>query len=79
MKYLTIFLPFLIQLTAARPDVLYEQNISYGKAFCQGVHVGFQSLLALMGYYESEEIKEGRASGELIIDAEEDVNDQTQM
>eukprot|EP00574_Skeletonema_japonicum_P002363 CAMPEP_0201724050 /NCGR_PEP_ID=MMETSP0593-20130828/7901_1 /ASSEMBLY_ACC=CAM_ASM_000672 /TAXON_ID=267983 /ORGANISM="Skeletonema japonicum, Strain CCMP2506" /LENGTH=324 /DNA_ID=CAMNT_0048215241 /DNA_START=157 /DNA_END=1131 /DNA_ORIENTATION=- len=79
MKYLTIFLPFLIQLTAARPDVLYEQNIAYGKAFCQGAYVGFQSLLAFMGYYESEAIKEGRASGELIIDAEEDVNDQTQI
>ena len=79
MKYLTIFLPFLIQLTAARPDVLYEQNIAYGKAFCQGAYLGFQSLLAFMGYYESEAIKEGRASGELIIDAEEDVNDQTQM
>mmetsp|Transcript_25072 Transcript_25072/g.35837 ORF Transcript_25072/g.35837 Transcript_25072/m.35837 type:complete len:280 (+) Transcript_25072:120-959(+) len=32
-----------------------------------------------MGYYESEEVKEGMASGELIIDEEEDVDDQTQI
>jgi len=78
-KFLTIIVLFLIRQTAARPDVLYEQNLAYGKAFCQGAYVGFKTLLSLMGYYESEEVKEGMASGELIIDEEEDVDDQTQM
>ncbi len=77
--FLAIFVLSLIQLSVARPDVLYEQNLAYGKAFCQGAYVGFQSLLALMGYYESEEVKEGISSGELIIDEEGDVDDQTQM
>lgn len=64
----------LLQLTAARPTVLHEQNLGYYNAFCQGAYVGFQDLLALMGYYE-DEATAGRESGEMVIDEEK----QTQM
>ena len=66
------------QTAFARPSILQEQNLNYYKAFLQGVHVGFDSFIALMGYYESDEVKQGIESGELVIDEEEEQN-QTQI
>ncbi len=72
MNYPSIYflLSCLLQLIAARPTVLHEQNLGYYNAFCQGAYVGFQDLLALMGYYESDEATEGMESGEIVIDEE---------
>ena len=67
-----------LQPTAARPEILQEQDLNYHKAFYQGTRVGFETLLALLGYYESEEVKKGFNAEELIIDAEDEEN-QTQI
>ncbi len=67
-----------LQATVARPEILQEQNLNYHKAFYEGMLVGFETLRALLGCYESEEVKEVFNSNELVIDAEDEEN-QTQM
>jgi len=60
---------------SARPTNLQEQKIGYSKGFLQGAYVGFQTLLALSGFYEEDEVKQGMGEdGELIIDEENEEN-----
>jgi len=62
--------------SSARPSNLQEQNESDFNALLKGAYVGFETLLALLGYYEEDEVKESRESGDLVIGAVED-EDQT--
>ena len=64
---------FFARTTCARPTILQEQNVNYYTSFLRGTYVGFQTLLSLMGYYESEEVKES-LMGELVIDEETEEN-----
>ena len=66
------------QSCEARPEVLQEQNLSYHRAFLKGMHVGFESLLALAGFDEEDSVKESLRSDTLIID-EEDEENQTEI
>lgn len=69
----------LYSTVSARPTNLQEQNIGYSQSFLQGTYVGFQTLLALAGFYEEDEVKQGMAEdSELVIDAE-DEEDQTEI
>lgn len=58
----------ILQLCSARPKILEEQNLGYYKSFSQGGYVGFQTFLALCGYYEEEEVKEGLSTNTLLVD-----------
>mmetsp|Transcript_24513 Transcript_24513/g.48941 ORF Transcript_24513/g.48941 Transcript_24513/m.48941 type:complete len:330 (+) Transcript_24513:307-1296(+) len=78
MFFILSLLQLQLHAAFARPSILQEQNLGYHNAFLQGSFVGFQSFLALMGYYEPEEVKAGMQSGELVID-EVDDEDQTQV
>eukprot|EP00957_Ditylum_brightwellii_P166978 12711796-Ditylum_brightwellii.AAC.1 len=44
----------------ARPSILQEQELNYYRSFVQGAYVGFESFLALAGYYKSDEAKNGK-------------------
>lgn len=66
----------MFPVALARPSNLQEQNDAYWKNMFVGTFDGFETLLALMGYYEEEEVKESLNSGELNI-SEEDEDDQT--
>ena len=72
-----LLLAFMVSCSA-RPKVLQEQNIGYYKAFAQGAHVGYESVMALMGIYENEVVKESMKGGKLIIN-EIDEQHQTEM
>ena len=67
-----------LQSCSARPQTLQEQNLGYYKSLFQGAHVGFETLLALMGYYEEDEVKEGMSSDTLIINPVNE-EDQTEI
>lgn len=74
----SIFLCFIAAPSStARPSNLQEQDNARWKSLSQGVYVGFETLLALMGYYEEEEVKESMKSGDLNIDAEDEENQTT--
>lgn len=63
---------------SARPEVLQEQNLGYCTAFAKGAYVGYESVKALLGGYENEDVKDSMEGGELIIN-EEDEEHQTEM
>jgi hypothetical protein len=42
----------------ARPSMLQENQLPYWKAFLLGMEVGWESVLALMGYYEDKKVSE---------------------
>mmetsp|Transcript_17068 Transcript_17068/g.24027 ORF Transcript_17068/g.24027 Transcript_17068/m.24027 type:complete len:340 (+) Transcript_17068:78-1097(+) len=67
-----------LQFCEARPTILQEQNLNYYHAFLQGMHVGFQSVLALAGYYEEEDVKKGLETESILVQ-EEDEEDQTSI
>ena len=63
---------------SARPLTLQEQNKGHYKSLLQGAHVGFETLLALMGYYEEDDVKENKDSDFLKAN-EVDKEDQTEI
>lgn len=76
---MVVFLVLCPPAIWARPTNLQEQKIGYNKSFLQGMYVGFETMLALAGFYEEDEVKQGMAEdGELIID-EEDEENQTEI
>ena len=74
--FLLASLTFLsaLQSASARPEILQEQELGHYRSFFDGAYVGFTSLLALMGYYEEEEVKLGLKTDSLIIDPEDEEN-----
>ena len=56
----------------ARPDDLQEQKLSYNWSFISGVYVGFQDVLAFLGYYEDDEVSDSVASRTVIVHQEEE-------
>jgi len=75
---LCILCAFFFPVSSARPSNLQEQNESDFKSLLRGTYIGFETLLALLGYYEEDEVKESRESENLVIGAVED-EDQTTM
>ena len=63
---------------SARPLTLQEQNKGHYKSLLQGAHVGFETLLGLMGYYEEDDVKENKDSDFLKAN-EVDKEDQTEI
>jgi len=65
----------------ARPTNLQEQNQASWKSAIEGVYVGFETLVALMGYDEEDEVKEymSAENSELTIGALENEEDRTTM
>jgi hypothetical protein len=73
------FLTFIdFPTSSARPTNLQEQKQANWKSALEGICVGFETLKALMGYYQDEDVdtyfNEG---GVLTIDAMENEEDQT--
>jgi len=66
MKYISMLsaLSFAAQSSDARPSILDEQNLGYYQGFIKGSYVGFESLLALAGFYEDEDVKDNLNSNE---------------
>ena len=67
-----------LESASTRPKILQEQNLGYYRSLFNGTHVGFETLLSLMGYYEGHEVKEGLDTDSLIIDTA-DEEDQTEI
>jgi len=61
----------------SRPTILNEQTLSYHQSFLSGVYVGFESFLALTGFYEEDAVSKSVQEETLIIDAEEEENQTT--
>ena len=64
-------------LCSARPQIIQEQNVHYNINFLKGCYVGFQTLLALLGFYEDEEVKSNLNSKTLDINEEDEENQTT--
>eukprot|EP00580_Thalassiosira_gravida_P001722 CAMPEP_0201602006 /NCGR_PEP_ID=MMETSP0492-20130828/2832_1 /ASSEMBLY_ACC=CAM_ASM_000837 /TAXON_ID=420259 /ORGANISM="Thalassiosira gravida, Strain GMp14c1" /LENGTH=326 /DNA_ID=CAMNT_0048065385 /DNA_START=183 /DNA_END=1163 /DNA_ORIENTATION=+ len=66
MKYISVVsaLSFAAQSSNARPSTLDEQSLSYFQGFIKGSYVGFESLLALAGFYENDDVKNNLNSNE---------------
>jgi hypothetical protein len=71
---------------SARPSLLQEQNENYLMNLVRGAHVGVETLLSLLGYYEENVVEECKSltadacsMNTLIIDAAKNVNDQTHI
>jgi len=54
----------------SRPTNLRENNENYYVSYPKGCHVGFETLLSLLGWYNEEEVVSGQTGDKLIIDAE---------
>jgi len=64
--------------SSARPTNLQEQKQADWKSVLKGVYVGFETLVALMGYDQDEEVNAYmNEEGDLTIDAMENEEDQT--
>jgi len=55
----------------ARPSILEEQHLGYYRSFVKGSYVGFQSLLALAGFYEEDGVKRNLHSESFDVNANE--------
>lgn len=73
---------------SARPSLLQEQNENYLMNLVRGAHVGVETLLSLMGYYEEDTVEECNhltahtvtsSMNTFIEDAAQDANDQTHI
>jgi len=55
----------------ARPSILEEQHLGYYRSFVEGSYVGLQSLLALIGFYEEDNVKRNLHSESFNVNAKE--------
>mmetsp|Transcript_17146 Transcript_17146/g.30805 ORF Transcript_17146/g.30805 Transcript_17146/m.30805 type:complete len:342 (+) Transcript_17146:219-1244(+) len=55
----------------ARPSILEEQHLGYYRSFVEGSYVGLQSLLALTGFYEEDNVKRNLHSESFNVNANE--------
>lgn len=62
-----VTLLFSLKTVSARPNDFNEQSRNKYLQYLDGVYVGFETLLALMGYYETDEVKTGVSNEKVII------------